>query len=1049
MKKPTYTTAIAIITVAVTSMTPARGIDAVAVLPAPPQDLGLPYTRSGQSQALARLGGCIAVFPGSRYAYVNGFKVRLDNDAWRVEAFMEKGELQVPLAFVSLLGKGEVKPEPAPDALADRWVYDFPRAEGNLAGLPRVRKGGTDFVSLAAAADAMGLGLVRHPRGLVFVGKNPPTLEGLTDVQLDAVVTLFDTPEKFADPDIATRSVPTLKRQGKWTEHVKATPEQIAILEGPETDWPTVPKSEYDASGFNTKLLGSKVPVPGIYPRVLFSPEDVPMLAARLNGNRIGRMSMIETEELFKSSWWDPTTSDGAVFKKLYSGDLAGLEWDAAPGTPLSAYPHLFKGQKPGIYNSHIAYVPECLSAMALYCLLTNDDVRGRQAAAAIANYFKLREVLLDRWSELSDSEFGSTYQDDRGGTVSMEGNGARTHWRNLHGVVPNMNLGLALDFGGKWMTSAEKDMMRRIIAKATYGRRSYGQDAPVRFRDVNWVTWDLPQFLAVASIEGLSGFDPEVYASGAETARAFCDWGIDSSGVIYESNGKTPGGNQFQFLSMMTLARRGENLFCHPHFRKLLTAQIHSTSPSGRVIVNSGTQYGPYSPERLNPGLVRELKSFFPDDLRPDYLLTLTGEAQVSKEPFDEVAYRSQVKAMKRLRLPSITYPGMTRNMLYDSDTRPVSLEDLGLPLDFNDPVHGVFSSRSDAKPDAVWMHMLVRPDHYFGAGHHHADAGMFHFSGLGVDWFTESPFSQNYSGNYHNLVLVDGKSEPESFSNRPLGWQGAATYLGAGISPSTANAAADLTYSYSWRWLAQPQQTWEPEWANFPWEVEPSEANLKIFAGTARYKFRPWWPTYNYTNYLPNCRSPYNPMKFVHRQVGLVRGASAYGYVVDDLRKDDRTRLYQWTAMLNGGVWKADVPGLPENALALAGSGPMPSPTSAAAGPILHPADGEPILLVYAMGADAALLPNAERCEGPADKAGKAQFYDRLVAGHKGTAASFRMIFIPTRSGQALPEVSATGDSAVQIRWKGNTDVLQFSPSASGSTKVNILRNGKPIVQ
>ena len=43
---------------------------------------------------------------------------------------------------------------------------------------------------------------------------------------------------------------------------------------------------------------------------------------------------------------------------------------------------------------------PECLTAMALYCLITGDDAHGRQAAAAIANYYKLREPLLDEWTD-------------------------------------------------------------------------------------------------------------------------------------------------------------------------------------------------------------------------------------------------------------------------------------------------------------------------------------------------------------------------------------------------------------------------------------------------------------------------------------------------------------------------------------------------------------------------------------------------------------------------------------------------------------------------
>ena len=59
---------------------------------------------------------------------------------------------------------------------------------------------------------------------------------------------------------------------------------------------------------------------------------------------------------------------------------------------------------------------------------------------------------------------------------------------------------------------------------------------------------------MAVAAIEGQPGFDREVYDSSAQTIHAFADWGIDDAGVIYESNGKTPGSLEFLTLSMVAL---------------------------------------------------------------------------------------------------------------------------------------------------------------------------------------------------------------------------------------------------------------------------------------------------------------------------------------------------------------------------------------------------------------------------------------------------------------------------------------------------------------
>ena len=153
-----------------------------------------------------------------------------------------------------------------------------------------------------------------------------------------------------------------------------------------------------------------------------------------------------------------------------------------------------------------------------------------------------------------------------------------------------------------------------------------------------------------------------------------------------------------------------------------------------------------------------------------------------------------------------------------------------------------------------------------------------------------------------------MDGESEPTAIPGGPLGYNGAATYLGATIGDNASVGSADLTYAYSWRWNTQPPQVWSDELKAMDWELDPSPENLRIWAGTARYKMRPWWANYNYSNYIPTSRAPFNPMQYVFRSTALVRGTHPYGIVVDDLKKDESPHLYQWAGMLNGGVWQAD---------------------------------------------------------------------------------------------------------------------------------------------
>ena len=1028
---------------------------APVILPAPPQDLGLPYTRSARSRALAKIKGEIAIFAGSRYAYVQGYKVRLDEANLRGgDAELRDGKLVVPASFAGVLDLDKVSPPPAPSYLADKWVYSLGLA--HRAGEP---------IDLAALAKAKGLKVYQDDTGLQLIGSQEIIFSPEESTLKECVITLFDTPEKYANPDIATKYIPTLSNQGKMTDHVKVTPEQWSILNGPVTPWPTAPKASYDFTDFNKKLLGSKVPLPGVYPRLLFSPEDVPMLAARVKSSKLGQMSLTEMGYLLKKTWWDSATSDGQIFAKLAKGDTTGLEFDSPPDTSPTAYANTFKGEKTGIANSHVAYIPECLTAMSLYCLLTNDAEHGRQAAAAIATYYKLREPLLDEINAISDSEFGSSLTRANGTLVPMNGNGSTTHWRTVQGVIAHMNLGLSLDFSGKWMTTEEKEAMRRIIAKACYGRRSYGQDAPVRVRDVNWVGWDLPHFIANEEIEGLEGFDPEVEESGMETVRSFCDWGIDDHGVVYESNGKTPGSFQFITISMVASARRGENYFGHPHLRKLLTGQIQMTSPSGMVTVNSGTQYSPYSRSPLSFQFTDELKAFFPHERQADYLLERAklygglkdeGTREWILDGFDSEAFKTAVATRPRLRLPSLTYPGFVHGVLYDTDFEPTTRADLDLPLDFSAPTHGVFSSYSDRSTDAAWINLMVRPNHYLGAGHHHADAGMFHFSALGIDWFTQSSLPSQYGGKYYNLVQVDGHSEAESIPGIDLGWNAAAKYLGASIGTESSAATADLTYAYNYIWLTQPESRWAEGNVNMGWELDPSPEILKIFAGTARYKMREWWPNSNFSNYMATSRAAFNPMQYVYRTVGLVRGTHPYGYVVDDVKKDSNSHLYSWIGMLNGGVWKADVSGLPSNmtALAFQAVDPTGKPDRSTNRPALVPKPGDPVLLVCVLNLTDSSQPSSsisriETLISPPDKKGATTPYDQLSINTQSTSGDFKVLLLPYHQGEQLPKVAYDVKSqTASIEWPGQKDEFVFTSDDTHRSHVTIRRGGKNLV-
>ncbi|KAB7727257.1 hypothetical protein F5984_21755 [Rudanella paleaurantiibacter] len=1013
---------------------------ALSILSAPPQDKGLPYTRSAQKRALSALKNTIALCAGGRYAYVYGYKVRLDTlDILRGEAFRQNDKLFVPEAAAGLAQLNQFTPKPMPaglNLLADRWVYDLPRTAIKLPpSVERRKVGNQTYIALTDYARHLGRQVKQTPRGLLLIGTGPIGYDEAKDpVLADAIISLFDTPEKYIEPQLATRYIPFLNKQGDVTKHARITPAQLADLDGPEPTWPEPPRSSYDLTGFNAQLLGSVVPAPGVYPRLLFSPQDIPMLQAHIRANKVTQKALIEMEVLFAKSWLNPQSSDGKVFEQLASGALdtkAVVTGNAGPAAYHVAA--LTNDHKPGIFNTHINYVSNCLTTMALYCLLTDNKTLGRKVANAICSYYRLVEPKVDEHLRTSDSEFG-TSPDNAGHSVHQ--------WRGMHTVVPHMDLAFSLDFAGAFMTDTQRRFMQQLIAKATYGRRTNGGDGPRRaWRDINHVTWHLTHHICQATIEGLDGFDPEGYASGSELTRDFLTWGIDEDGFAFESNGKSGGGLQFQILAMIVQARRGDNLWGHPHWRKFLTGQAYMTAPNGRETVTSGTWGG--SP--LSAQAISEIKAFYPNDRAADWLLS-TQYPNLDWATFDLAAYRKQIELNSdRLRLPGPTYPGFVLGFPYAADWKPTRRSDLALDNSWKTDTYGYLSATSDSTADASWMALHARANHYIGSGHHHADLGMFYFSGLGVNWFTESPFPKTYTGKNHNLVIIDGKAEADG---PPAGVQ----YLGVQTSPQVSFGSIDQTYAYTWQWCTQVMD-WGTGFSRLDsavarngWELEPNPDLIRYFRGTKRYKMRPWWPTANFSNWTPTLRALWNPVQYVYRSAGLVRGTHPYGLVVDDARKDDQPHRYEWAAMLAKGVWQANVPNLPTGAVVLAHRSELekgwakPKPQAP-----LNPKAGDPLLLVYDLEANTPAVQTAT--DGPDEGKGP-QPYNRLTFTRTADKARFRVLMLPFRAGEALPNISYQNNRAV-IQWADQTDTLIFDDSTDNRTRITVNRNALTIGQ
>ena len=226
--------------------------DKSAIFIPPPQDQGLPYTRSAQPFALAKIKGSITVCAGSRYAYVDGLRTRLEekDPLHGGEARLEEGELYVPADFAPVLdlkNPRSVADQPLYN-LADRWVHTLRLPNGDSTRKSDRDFDGKPYVNLVKLAKQKGLKVSSPGRGLFLIGNQDVAFSDSEKNLLDCVITLFDTPDRFADPSIAPSIIPTLKRQGVWTDHVKVSKEDLTLLNGPETKWETAPASSYDTN---------------------------------------------------------------------------------------------------------------------------------------------------------------------------------------------------------------------------------------------------------------------------------------------------------------------------------------------------------------------------------------------------------------------------------------------------------------------------------------------------------------------------------------------------------------------------------------------------------------------------------------------------------------------------------------------------------------------------------------------------------------------------------------------------------------------------------
>jgi len=604
----------------------------------------------------------------------------------------------------------------------------------------------------------------------------------------------------------------------------------------------TVHAADYEATNENGVRIFSNVPPVGVHPRVLMSPEDLAPWRAAVGETYRGK------------------TFFAKRFESKRIDALAALAPDATDAQRLAACPDA------GPQVNH-----ELLYA-TLDVIYHQDDERARHVCRAVANFAR---VVLARRSD--ESKWGRLQQ-NIGGVAGLNGIAAGLGEIWYRGGA---DFALAYDYLYDHMTSDERQVCRQALSEATKDLVPWGMGFPQGRAVSNWYGYHGEVGPMLLAIEGEEGFQSDQWERFRTAIRNWVEV------QMYETGGANEDGytantslreGQFTLLAM---ARRGENLFDTRRFLNYWKWTVLSLVPGEDTGETVGYTCNRVAPYESAPVLAR---------------WAVPGDPCLN-------FYLRQYKGEDYSRQNRWQYAPMTTLFCMnweDSETLPLDMARLGLPITAVFPPQGLFITRSDWSDDAAYLNLLARHDAWYDR-HENVDRGRFVFAALGRRWAVDRPWGQALKSHDHNLVHIDGLAQAEAGVGR--GKAPNARLVAHGDLDAQADrpgllsyAVMDLKNAYDWTWShnwSKPGDEWEPETRSFEqlgWTWKRPGQPPALFGHDDETS-----PQYNFQG-CNVWRAPYNPVQYGWRTGILVRAPQPYALIVDDVKKDDQARRYDW---------------------------------------------------------------------------------------------------------------------------------------------------------
>ena len=819
----------------------------------------------------------------------------------------------------------------------------------------------------------------------------------------------------------------------------------------------------YDAPGFDGSRL-SKVPAPGVHPRIIVSPSDIERLKdLHAMGEEAPRIFRLQMEQMRR---------DAENWKIPANFNYRGSPWGE----------------------------DSVIAGWGLYALITEDQALGRKAAEATVEHALYLEGRIDILNSHSDAaaikdvaydfirtgvKFGQIdyhsayYQGGRERIAELlKEPGATIAKTDLSGSY--LTLAFEYDYAHPFMTEEERTIVRRVISKCTYGKYTTGMALPGQMFINNHMSGAANQTYLALAIEGEKGYDPRVAKMAEWSLANKLSYDLSSDGITYENNkGFIP------MLPILAIAKRQgpdhpKNLLKHSHLlaransnvahaRKLYYRYFEGSrrrpdhTPLDKIITGQDQpRYWRASGGSGTGGHLEfwsVLKHFYHEDPKVDFVWNckLPGALEyyegTEKENWGGKIHYNHF-AMKALNL--LTATKMTN---YNKQENLKQFDKV--QKHWFDDERGIMSARNDWSADSMLVHLENRIDQFY-MGHESPQHGDFQLWADGISWV---PNGGGYlDTSFRNMVTVDGLASIYA----PVSGD---TMTAVGTE-QTATTVSEMTTAYQWRkswnglrYLDHPGMTTAPYqmkgFAKAAYQINRfSEfaylpAIKEHYDGFAHLDYGPWHGETRGPEYYVKWN---DPMDHVFRTLHLARGDKPYMLIMDDLRKaDNKDHQFDWRMMVTGDavLYKVST---------AVGNRHTDMNTEGKIGTDMiftmkddsynreysgayyvgikpKPKKGDPMLLVRVLWRNTNFpfpVPNVQR----------SGLFNMVSVPAFGKSPEYRIMIFPHRFGDKLPSTEWSDDrSRLTVKVGGNVDVYDLDQTDNERTVFSMARNGKKV--